>query len=136
MITVDRRGAVALGLVTAALAAPRPASAQMYGPTEGEEVDPGIRVINHGERPSTIPAYKKIQMLDLIIAPGVVQPEEMMSTDMICTCPEGELLMSHNGHEFTAGKGDAWTCAKGITLEGFRNTSNAPAVMRVVKMLT
>ena len=136
MMNVDRRGAVALGLVTAALATPRPASAQMYGPTEGKEVGPGIRMIDHGERPSTIPAYKKIQMLDLIIAPGTVDAESMMSADMICTCPEGELLVSHNGHEFTVGKGDAWTCAKGITLEGFRNTSNAPAVMRVVKMLT
>ena len=136
MRTVDRRGAVALGLLTAALTAPRPASAQMYGPTEGKEVATGVRAINHGERPSTIPAYKMIQMLDVIIAPGVVQPEEMMSADMICTCPDGELLMSHNGHEFKVGKGDAWTCAKGITLEGFRNTSNAPAVMRVVKMMT
>jgi hypothetical protein len=135
MRTVDRRSAVALGLVAAALAAPSPASAQMYGPSEGEEVEPGVRVVNHGERPSTIPAYKKIQMLDIIIAPGVVQREEMMTDDMICTCPDGELLMSHNGHEFTVGKGDAWTCAKGITLEGFRNTSSAPAVMRVVKML-
>src|SRR5512145_1239495 len=55
MEAVNRRTTLALGLTTAAtplIAWATPAAAQTYGPDEGEEIAPGVRVVTLGERPS------------------------------------------------------------------------------------
>ena len=93
MENLDRRSALVLGAAVFASVAslPRPAAAAMYGDDAGNEVMPGIRLVELGKRESMISAYKEIAMLDLIFAPGAVYPEEMMQHDMVCQCIEGEL---------------------------------------------
>ena len=45
---------------------------------------PGVRQIDFGERESMIPAYKKVRMRDIVIAPGAQTPEREMMNDMLC----------------------------------------------------
>src|SRR5438874_12452221 len=88
MQDMNRRSALTLGL-TAAAATPllglaTSASAKEYGPTEGKELYPGIRLIDLGKRPSEISAYKTVHMLDVVFQPGAVFPVgEVMEADMV-----------------------------------------------------
>jgi len=138
MEDINRRSAMALGLVAAA--APvfgfaGSASAQTYGPDEGEEVAPGVRIVALGERESVIPAYKTVKLRDVVIQPGSATPDNMMMNDMLCHMTEGELSVVQNENTFTVKKGDVWACAKDDTTEGTKNTSNAVAIMRVIDLL-
>src|SRR5690242_21938833 len=103
MESINRRSALALGITAAAtplIGWTTPALA--YGPTEGKELHPGVRLIDLGKRPSEITAYKTVHMMDVTFAPGAVFPVgEPMEADMVCHVPVGELKITHNKTEFT-----------------------------------
>jgi quercetin dioxygenase-like cupin family protein len=136
MEKMDRRLVLGLSLAASTLVLPTAAAAQTYGPTEGEEVGPGVRVIALGERDSVIPAYKMVKLRDVVIQPGAKTPDNVMKNDMVCHMTEGELSVVQNKKEFTVKKGDVWTCAKADTTEGTQNTGNAVAIMRVIDLMT
>jgi len=136
MENMDRRLVLGFGLAASALVLPTVAAAQTYGPEEGKEVGPGVRVVDLGERESIISAYKTIKLRDVVIQPGAKTPDNEMKNDMVCHMTEGELSVVQNGKEFTVKKGDVWTCAKGITTEGTQNKGSAVAIMRVIDLMT
>ena len=139
MEAVNRRSTLALGLTMAAtplIAGATPAAAQTYGPDEGKELGPGVRVITLGERASVIPAYAMVKLRDVVIQPGAKTPDNMMMNDMLCHMTEGELSVVQNEKKFTVKKGDVWTCHKADTTEGTQNTSSAVAIMRIIDLMT
>lgn len=136
MENMDRRLVLGLGLAASTLVLPTAVSAQTYGPTEGEEVGPGVRVVALSERDSVIPAYKKVKLRDVVIQPGAKTPDNMMKNDMVCHMLEGELSVVQNKNEFTVKKGEVWTCANADTTEGTQNKGNAVAIMRVTDLMT
>ena len=105
---VDRRLVLGLGLAASTFVLPTAATAQTYGPDEGKEVGPGVRVIDLGERDSVIPAYKMVKLRDVVIQPGAKTPDNEMKNDMVCHMTEGELAVVQNGNEFTVKKGGVW----------------------------
>lgn len=138
MEDVNRRSAMALSLAVAA-AAPSvllatPASAAMYGPEEGKEFHPGVRVVMLGNRDSMIPAYKQVQLSDTVFQPGSTWPDEAMPNDMVCTVIEGELEIKQGDMMFVCKSGDVYSCGKG-THEEATNKGTLAAVMRVVDLL-
>ena len=133
---MDRRLVLGLGLAASTLVMPTAAAAQTYGPTEGKEVGPGVRVVALGERDSVIAAYKMIKLRDVVIQPGAKTPDNVMMNDMVCHMTEGELSVVQNKNTFTVKKGDVWTCAKTDTTEGTQNLGNAVAIMRVIDLMT
>src|SRR3989337_3957257 len=135
MENMDRRLVLGFGLAASALVLPTAAAAQTYGPTEGKEIGPGVRVVALGERDSVIAAYAKIMLRDVVIQPGAKTPDNVMKNDMVCHMTEGELSVVQNENKFTVKKGDVWTCAKTNTTEGTQNTGNAVAIMRVIDLM-
>ena len=136
MEDMNRRFALALGLTVATtpvLAFAAPAAAATYGPDEGQEVQPGVRLIDLGKRDSMISAYKTISMLDLVFQPGAVFPESPMEHDMVCQVTEGELQIKQGSMEFAVKPGDVYSCGKG-TPEQSTNAGDAVAVMRVIEL--
>lgn len=138
MEKMNRRSAMALG-VTAAAATPlvalaTPAVAAMYGPEEGKEYHPGVRVIMLGKSDSMIPAYKTIQLSDTVFQPGSTWPDESMPNDMVCTVIEGELEITQGDKKFTCKNGEVYSCGKD-THEEATNKGTAAAVMRVIDLL-
>lgn len=136
MENMNRRLALGFGLAASALVLPTAVAAQTYGPDEGKEVGPGVRVVDLSDRESVIAAYKMIKLRDVVIQPGAKTPDNEMKNDMVCHMTEGELAVVQNGKEFTVKKGDVWTCAKGITTEGTQNKGSAVAIMRVIDLMT
>jgi quercetin dioxygenase-like cupin family protein len=109
------------------------ARADHYPPDVGEPVDEAdgdVRRVSLSERPSTIPGYSTVTMLDIVFPPGSSEPVEEMMADMVCHCTEGELTVTNDGEEFVVHAGDVWTCRQGGT-EGLVNTGPTQAVMRV-----
>jgi hypothetical protein len=136
MEDMDRRTALALGVAvaTSALALPTTAMAQTAGTSEGKEVAPGVRVVEHGKRASMIPAYKTVSMRDIVFQPGKGLPETSMENDMVCHITEGELRIKQGEMEFTAKKNDVYNCAKGKP-EQATNAGTTVAIMRVIDLL-
>lgn len=135
MADLDRRSMLGLGVAASTLVFPQMASAQT-APGTGKELAPGVKQIDFGECDSMIPAYKKVRMRDIVIAPGAKTPEREMMNDMLCHMTEGELAVVQNKKEFTVKKGDVWTCAKSISTEGTQNKGSAVAIMRIIDLLT
>jgi quercetin dioxygenase-like cupin family protein len=140
MEKISRRSALTIGAAAAAatplLAFATAASAKEYGPTEGKELFPGVRLIDLGTRPSEISAYKTVHMIDVVFQPGAVFPiGEPMSDDMVCHVPVGELKVTHGTTEYTVKEGGVWSCGKGSTKEGATNTGTTVAVMRTILLL-
>src|SRR4030095_15717942 len=131
MKNLDRRSAMALGLTVAAatplVAVATAAKAQMYGPDEGKEYHPGVRVVMLGSSDSMISAYKKVQLC----VPG---REEPMPNDMVCTVIEGELEITQGDKKFTCKNGEVYSCGKD-THEAATNKGTVAAVMRVIDLL-
>ena len=138
MEDITRRSAMALGVTVAAtplLAEATPAKAEMYGPEDGKEYHPGVRVVMLGNRASMIPAYKTVQLSDTVFQPGSTWPDEPMPNDMVCTVIEGELEITQGDMKFTCKSGDVYSCGKD-THEEATNKGTVAAVMRVVDLLT
>jgi quercetin dioxygenase-like cupin family protein len=138
MDEINRRSAMTLTM-TAAAAAPlaalaTPAMAAMYGPDEGKEYHPGVRVIMLGKSDSMIPAYKQVQLSDTVFQPGSTWPDEAMPNDMVCTVIEGELEITQGDMNFTCKAGDVYSCGKG-THEASTNKGSVAAIMRVIDLL-
>ena len=135
-----RRSALVLGVAAAAtpafVSSRSAAAAETYGPDEGKEVAPGVRQVDLGERESLIPAYKTVSMRDIVFQPGSNTPNNTMKNDMVCHLTEGELRVVQNDQkEFTAKKGDVWSCAVGTKEQGW-NEGEVVAIMRVIDMMT
>jgi quercetin dioxygenase-like cupin family protein len=134
-----RRSALVLGVAAAAtpafVSSRFAAAAETYGPDEGKEVAPGVRQVDLGEQESLIPAYKTVSMRDIVFQPGSNTPNNTMKNDMVCHITEGELRVVQNDQEeFTAKKGDVWSCAVGTKEQGW-NEGDVVAIMRVIDML-
>ena len=131
---INRRSAMALGL-SAVAAAPlfvsaAPAATKEYGPTEGKELHPGIRLVELGTFNSDIPAYKSINMVDIVFQPGAVFPETPMDNDMLCYITAGEFRIKKADKEFTVKEGEMYSCAKGKT-DMATNISTVVGIHRV-----
>ena len=87
MEDLNRRSAMALGLTAAAavplVALARPAGAAeivpAYGPNDGEELSPGVRMVEVGTWDSDMTGIKSVQVLDIIYQPGAADVEEAIS---------------------------------------------------------
>ena len=135
---INRRTALTVGLTVvtmplvagAAGAVPKP-----YGPTDGKELSPGVRMVELGTRDSNIAAYKTVQMADIVYQPGAADPPgEVMEADMVCQTIVGELEVTAGEQKFTAKEGDVWSCGKGSTKEAAANKGSETAVMRIIMM--
>jgi hypothetical protein len=112
---VNRRSALALGTTVAAaplFSLATPAVAQEYGPNDGKELYPGVRLVEIGTRDSDISAYKSIAIVDVVFQPGAVAPTAMIDNDMVCHITAGEFTIKKAATEYTVKKGDIYTCGK------------------------
>ena len=91
------------------------AATKEYGPTDGKELYPGVRLVELGSFHADIPAYKSIFMVDIVFQPGAVAPESAMTDDMMCYIAAGEFKIKKADKEFTVKEGEMYTCAKGKT---------------------
>jgi hypothetical protein len=137
MASLNRRSALFLSAAFAPVVAlSRPAvAASMYGPDAGKEILPGVRQIDLGKWPISISTYKTAVVTDYLFAPGSGFPDEAMKNDMICQILEGEIWVKQGDKAYTAKTGHTFTCAKDSHEED-KNESNAPAVMRVIDLLS
>ena len=130
---MNRRSTMALGLsaATAPLFISAAAAAtKEYGPTDGKELFPGVRLVELGAFNSDIPAYKSIFMVDIVFQPGAVVPETVMKDDMVCQIAAGEFKIKKADKEFTLKEGEMYTCAKGKT-DAATNTSAVVGIHRI-----
>ena len=138
MKEVNRRSALALGATMVAapfLGGASPAVAKSYGPTEGNEIAPGVRLVTLGTQESRLKGYKSLLMEDVVFQPkGSLPLGDVMADDMVCSVTEGELEIVAGDMKFTAKGGDVWSCAKGSTKESAVNNGSAVAVMRVINL--
>ena len=102
----------------------------------GKKLPPGVSQKVWGKRESWIPAYKSVAMVDHILQPGAKNSTAKMPNDMVCHMAEGELRVTKKaeGAQFTAKKGDVWTCKKGDD-EATENTGKTVAIMRVISLI-
>lgn len=138
MKAMNRRSAIALGLTTVA-ASPlftpaASAKAKKYGPKDGKEIAPGVRVVEVGTGNSDIPAYKSISIVDVVFQPGAHAPQTMMDNDMVCTITSGAFTIKKADKEFKLKVGDVYTCSKGKTDEA-TNTSKEVGVHRIAVLI-
>ena len=138
MKAMSRRSAMAIGATVVAaplVARATPAMAKSYGPTDGTEIFPGVRLVTLGTRDSHIEGYKSVAMEDVVFQPeGAIPLGDVMADDMVCTVTEGELQIVAGDMEFTAKEGDVWSCGKGSTKESATNNGTVVAVMRVINL--
>jgi quercetin dioxygenase-like cupin family protein len=133
MIDMNRRSALALGLAATAatplltFVSPALAKTKEYGPNDGKELAPGVRIVELGTFKSDIPAYKSINMIDIVFQPGAVVPETMMDNDMLCYITAGEFTIKKPDREFKVKEGEMYACAKGKT-DMATNTSNVVGI--------
>lgn len=127
---INRRDALIGLTVTSTLVTAGGAAAQ----TEGREIAPGVRRIDHTKRETMIPNYKTVSMRDTIYQPGSSTSGESMPNDMVCHMLEGELTVDLGSGGNTFKKGDVWSCSKGMP-ERSRNNGSAVAIMRVIDLL-
>jgi quercetin dioxygenase-like cupin family protein len=131
---MNRRSVLALGAsATAApllFSAAQAAAKKEYGPDEGKELHPGVRLIELGTFNSDIPAYKSITMVDIVFQPGAVAPVEPMDNDMVCHIAAGEFTIKKADKEFTVKEGEMYTCTKGKT-DGATNISSVVGIHRI-----
>jgi quercetin dioxygenase-like cupin family protein len=140
---MNRRSAVTLGL-SAVAAAPlfasaltvKAAGAPNYGPNEGRELSPGRRLVEIGEIPSEMDAYKSIKVVDVVYQPGAADPKEaVMDVDMMCYILAGEFSIKKTGKEpYTVKEGDFYTCGKGKT-DKAANIGSGVGIHRIAMLM-
>ena len=92
MEEINRRSALTIGLATAAatplfaLATPTGAAeiVPKYGPNDGKELAPGVRLVEVGKWDSDMKGIKSVLVLDVVFQPGAADKESVMDNDMVC----------------------------------------------------
>jgi hypothetical protein len=95
MEEINRRSALTIGLATAAatplfaLATPVGAAeiVPTYGPNDGKEIAPGVRIVEVGKWDFEKTGIKSILVLDAVFQPGAADKESVMDNDMVCLLP-------------------------------------------------
>lgn len=122
MEDINRRSALKVGMAAAAatplfaLTTPAWAAAPAYGPNDGKELSPGIRLVEVGTQESQITAYKSIKIIDIVYQPGAADPADdpVMDMDMVCLITAGEFTIQKTGiPAYTVKEGDIYTCGIG-----------------------
>ena len=132
---LNRRHALLSIAVASAFVPAGRAAAQGSGPaTEGREIAPGVRRVDHTKRETMIPNYKTVSMRDNIYQPGANTSGESMPNDMVCHMVEGELTVDTGSGPNLYKKGDVWSCAKGMP-ERTKNTGSTVSIMRIIDLL-
>ncbi len=140
---LNRRDALTFGLSAAAVAplfaaatSAKAAAAPNYGPNEGRELSPGRRMVDIGEIPSEMDAYKSIKVVDVVYQPGAADPKEaVMDVDMMCYILAGEFSIKKTGKEpYTVKEGDFYTCGKGKT-DKATNIGNGVGIHRIAMLM-
>lgn len=137
----NRRTVLSLALTSAAafpaLLQTTKAYAQRYRADEGKELAPGVRRVDISKRASEIPAYKSVALVDLVFQPKSKFANPAMTTDMVCHCLEGELLVDQGmGKPFVAKAGDVWTCKKGMPETTTNQSDTVVGIMRIAFLAT
>lgn len=138
---VNRRSVLSLALASAvaspALLLPTAASAERYRADEGKQLAPGVRRVDVSQRASEIPAYKSVTLVDLVFQPKSKFVNPAMTTDMVCHCLEGELLVDQGmGKPFVAKTGDVWSCRKGMPETTENHSDTVVGIMRIALLAT
>jgi quercetin dioxygenase-like cupin family protein len=140
---MSRRAAVTLGLsaittapLFASATSAKAAGAPNYRPNEGRELSPGRRLVEIGEIPSEMDAYKSIKVVDVVYQPGAADPKEaVMDVDMMCYILAGEFSIKKTGKEpYTVKEGDFYTCGKGRT-DKATNISSGVGIHRIAMLM-
>ena len=142
MEEINRRSAMALGLATAAatplfaLATPAGAAeiVPTYGPNDGEEIAPGVRLVEVGTWDSDMTGIKSVLVLDAVFQPGAADKESVMDNDMICFITAGEFTIKKADKEFNVKKGEYYTCGKGKT-DHATNISKEVGIHRITILI-
>jgi len=136
MSTLNRRSALAFGLVAAAAAVVKPAASQTMDMTAGKDTTlaPGVVQRAYGESPAIIPGFKSVSMRDIIIQPGSKTADNPMKNAMVCHITEGELRLVQDGKTFSAKKNYVWTCGKDTREQAF-NDGNVVGIMRITDLM-
>ena len=122
MEDINRRSTLTLGLAAAAatpllaFALPAEAAVPAYGPNDGMELSPGVRMVEVGTQESQITAYKSISIIDIIYQPGAADPADgpVMDMDMVCHIIAGEFTIQKTGiPAYTVKEGGIYTCGIG-----------------------
>ncbi|ANT52977.1 hypothetical protein [Mesorhizobium amorphae] len=141
---MNRRSALKVGLATAAatplLALATPAgSAEIvptYGPNDGKEIAPGVRIVEVGTWDSDMTGMKSVLVLDAVFQPGAADVESVMDNDMVCFITAGEFTIKKTNpdKEFNVKKGEYYTCGKGKT-DHATNISKEVGIHRITVLI-
>ena len=142
MEDLNRRSAMALGLTVAAatplVALATPAGAAeivpTYGPNDGEEIAPGVRLVEVGTWDSDMTGIKSVLVMDAVFQPGAADKESVMDNDMICFITAGEFTIKKADKEFNVKKGEYYTCGKGKT-DHATNISKEVGIHRITILI-
>ena len=144
MEEINRRSALALGVATAAatplfaLATPAGAAeiVPTYGPNDGKEIAPGVRIVEVGTWDSDMTGIKSVLVLDAVFQPGAADKESVMDNDMVCFITAGEFTINKTNpaKEFNVKKGDYYTCGKGKT-DHATNISKEVGIHRIAVLI-
>ena len=144
MEDINRRSALTIGLATAAatplLALATPAGAAeivpTYGPNDGKEIAPGVRLVEVGKWGSDMTGIKSVLVLDVVFQPGAADKESVMDNDMVCFITSGEFTIKKTNpdKEFNVKKGEYYTCGKGKT-DHATNISKEVGIHRITVLI-
>jgi hypothetical protein len=144
MEEINRRSALTIGLATAAVtplfALAKPAGAAeivpTYGPDDGQEIAPGVRMVEVGTWDSDMTGIKNVLILDVVFQRGAADKESVMDNDMVCFITAGEFTINKTNpdKEFNVKKGEYYTCGKGKT-DHATNISNEVGIHRIAVLI-
>ncbi len=78
---------------------------QDYGPTEGKEIAPGVRVVEVGKWDSIMTGMKSIVVIDVVFKPGAADEESVIDNDMLCQITSGEFKIKKRTRNLPSRKG-------------------------------
>ena len=144
MEEINRRTAMTIGLATAAatplfaLATPAGAAdiVPTYGPNDGKEFAPGVRIVEVGKWDADMTGIKTVLVLDAVFQPGAADIESVMDNDMVCFITAGEFTIKKTkpDREFNVKKGEYYTCGKGKT-DHATNISKEVGIHRITILI-
>src|SRR5438093_12717690 len=101
MDKLDRRSALAFGLIAASAAMVKPAAAQPMEAGKETTLAPGVVQRVYGEGHAIIPDFKTVAMRDIIMQPGSKTDYNPMKNAMVCHLTEGQLRLVQNDRNFS-----------------------------------